>query len=192
MSVTGSCPRSRSIATVHACLRWTNPQFCDRIVFNHLRKLQLEHTSQLFLQYDYAETKDLAKSFLTLTAAILVFSLTLSEKFIDLQKASNATRTIVLLAWASFFSSIALCGLAICFISLAGGQAVYGGPFFETAQSAYFLLVGAGGLFVAGLFALIVATSTSVYRQESQPAASSQLPLREQEHGPIKYPEQKS
>jgi hypothetical protein len=38
---------------------------------------------QDFLKYDYAETKDLSKSFLTLVAAILVFSLTFSEKIVD-------------------------------------------------------------------------------------------------------------
>ena len=147
----------------------------------------MDTPSQLFLQYDYAETKDLAKSFLTLTAAILVFSLTLTEKFIDFPKAPRATKAIVLVAWASFFCSITLCGLAICFITLAAGQAVYGGPFFATAQGAYFLLLWAGSLFVAGLFALIVATSISVYRHDPQPAVPSQPPAQEQEAigGPV-------
>ena len=35
-----------------------------------------------FLKYDYGETKDLCKSFLTLVSALLVFSVTFSEKIV--------------------------------------------------------------------------------------------------------------
>jgi hypothetical protein len=36
----------------------------------------MDQVTKDFLTYDYAEAKDLAKSFLTLIAAILVFSIT--------------------------------------------------------------------------------------------------------------------
>jgi hypothetical protein len=44
-----------------------------------------------FLKYDYPFTVDMAKSFLTLISAVLVFSITFSDKIVDFPKADKAT-----------------------------------------------------------------------------------------------------
>jgi hypothetical protein len=49
---------------------------------------------ETFLKYDYAETKDLAKDFLTLVSAILVFSLTFAEKIVNFHWSMEAQRTV--------------------------------------------------------------------------------------------------
>jgi hypothetical protein len=67
--------------------------------------------AQLFLKYDYTETKDLSKQFLTLVVAVLVFSLTFSEKIVEFRHASTITRTWLVSAWTAFILSIILCGL---------------------------------------------------------------------------------
>lgn len=50
----------------------------------------------LFLKYNYAETKDLAKAFLTLASAILAFSVTFAEKVVDLQNSQPAPRILIM------------------------------------------------------------------------------------------------
>jgi hypothetical protein len=132
--------------------------------------------NELFLKYDYAETKDLSKSFLTLVAAILVFSLTFSEKIVDFPRARPAARYCLLASWCLFIASITLCGLAICYISLAGGNAVYGGSFFELAQIAYLLLLLAGTFFTVGLILLIISAAYSINRRADVPPLSSPSP----------------
>ena len=48
--------------------------------------------AELFLRYDYTETKDLAKAFLTLVSSILVISITFSEKVLGGQSARWRSR----------------------------------------------------------------------------------------------------
>jgi hypothetical protein len=120
----------------------------------------------LFLKYNYPETKDLAKSFLTLASAILVFSLTFSEKIVDFAHARPVSRYCLFVAWSSLILSIVLCGLAICFNSASGGYAVYGNTYFEKlAGIAYILLLFSGALFVLGLLALIASAWISIVRR---------------------------
>lgn len=66
--------------------------------------------AQLFLKYNYVETKDLAKHFLTFVSSILVFSLTFSEKIAGFPKAPLATRRLLVGAWCFMLISILGCG----------------------------------------------------------------------------------
>jgi hypothetical protein len=118
-----------------------------------------------FLKYDYAETKDLSKSFLTLVAAILVFSLTFSDKIVDFPHAGQISRASLVTSWSLLMFSIILCGVALCFISIAGGSAVYGGDYLSVAVWAWLCLLGAGSLFAIGLVALIVAATASLSKR---------------------------
>ena len=50
---------------------------------------------EIFLKYEYAEATNLAKSFLTLIAAILVFSVTFSERVVGFQTAGRSSRVLL-------------------------------------------------------------------------------------------------
>jgi hypothetical protein len=67
-----------------------------------------------FLTYDYAETKDLGKAFLTLISAVLVFSMTFSDKVIDFPRAGRGARLTLFVGWACFALAIIICGIAFC------------------------------------------------------------------------------
>lgn len=137
----------------------------------------MDDIAKLFLQYDYAETRSLCKDFLTLVSAILVFSIAFSEKIVDFANASLHTRRWLLSSWQCFIAAIVACGVGLCFITLAGGAAVYGadalGPWsagmFYWAEWAWLSMLLAGGLFVAGLIALVMAAANSV-RYRARPA----------------------
>lgn len=45
-------------------------------------KKLIDEKAELYLKYDYTETEDLCKHFITVVVAVLVFSLTLAEKII--------------------------------------------------------------------------------------------------------------
>jgi hypothetical protein len=135
----------------------------------------MDENAKLFLQYDYAETKDLAKHFLTVVSATLVFSLTFSEKIINFAKASPSTKLLLLVAWSSFIVSIIACGIELIFISLAGGAARYGGTTYqEVAQKAYKAIIVAGSSFVLGLVLLLTTAAFSIYSKPA-PVSTSRL-----------------
>jgi hypothetical protein len=120
--------------------------------------------AKLFLQYDYPETKDLCKTFLTLVTAVLVFSLAFSEKIVDFARATKLARRLLLSAWFSMIGSIITCGVGLCYISLAGGDAMYGGiRYWHLAQIAWAWIIVAGICFVVGLLALISAGIVSIH-----------------------------
>src|SRR5262245_9975746 len=55
--------------------------------------------ARLFLERDYAETKDLAKAFLTLLTAVLVASITFSEKIVNLDRSGWWPRSLMIGSW---------------------------------------------------------------------------------------------
>ena len=77
-----------------------------------------------FLTYDYGEAKDLAKSFLTLVSAILVGTITFSEKIINFQTASAGQRRLTIASWSFFVLSMIICGIGLCFLFSSASMAV--------------------------------------------------------------------
>lgn len=77
-----------------------------------------------FLKYAFAETKNLAKHFLTVVTAVLVFSLTFSEKLASFHTASPVVRWSIVAAWTCMFLAIVSGGIAICYVALSGGQSM--------------------------------------------------------------------
>src|SRR5436305_14054304 len=135
-------------------------------------RMPLSEGSELFLKYNYAETKDLCKHFLTVVTAVLVFSLTFSEKIVDYKNATRFAKILLLTSWALFFVSIIACGIGLVFISLAGGSAVYQGipPQPPQALSAYRFIVAAGFSFILGLLSLMATGFVAVlYKQPDPP-----------------------
>jgi len=112
---------------------------------------------ELFLKYNYPETKELCLHFLTLVTAVLVFSLNFAEKVFDFKNSSKKKRLVVILGWWFFLLSIILCGVGLVYNSLAGGDAVYNqDKYHDLAQTAYKYIIIAGTSFIAGLAFIMI------------------------------------
>src|SRR5262245_44112271 len=117
----------------------------------------------LFMQFYYPETKDLCKTFLTLVTAVLVFSLTFSDKIVDFARATRLAKRLLLAAWFSMLGAILVCGVGLAYVSTAAAQAVTGEPgYFETAMFGWKWIVVGGVSFGVGLCALIAAGTVSI------------------------------
>jgi hypothetical protein len=124
--------------------------------------------AELFLRYDYTETKDLAKAFLTLVSSILVISITFSEKMVGGQSANRRSRLALSSCWLFLIISIIICGFALVLITIAAGEAIYGGTsYLSMASRAWYLMIGAGTLFALGLLSLAIAGIFSLYDKTS-------------------------
>jgi hypothetical protein len=136
--------------------------------------MPLPESAQLFLKYDYAETKDLCEHFLTVVAGILVFSVAFSEKIVGYPKTSLAAKNCLVATWGLFIISIIACGIGLALIALAAGDVVYNNAigYPARANTAYLWVIAAGICFVVGLGMLIVSAIISVYAPSS--ASNSQ------------------
>jgi hypothetical protein len=122
-----------------------------------------EDAAGLFLKYNYLETKDLCKQFLTLVSALLVFSLTFSEKIVKFSEASIWPKSLLVIAWAAMLVSIISGGVGLLYITMAAGDAVYAKRrFYSLAAKSYRYIVTAGAFFVAGLSSLIATAFLSI------------------------------
>lgn len=92
--------------------------------------------------------------------AVLVFSLTFSDKIVNFSVAKKYLRVLLGLSWASMLFAIIACGLGLTYICIAGGEAVYGhdGGYPIAAWIAYKWIIAAGISFIVGLSSLIVVT----------------------------------
>lgn len=118
--------------------------------------------SELFLKYDYPETKELCLKFLTIVISILVFSVTFSEKIVDFENSIPVSKILMIGSWILLILAIVFCGLGLTVHTKARGQAVYGNNddiVRKLAQKAYKLIIIAGAAFILGLF-LLTGTAT--------------------------------
>jgi hypothetical protein len=121
-----------------------------------------------FLKYAFTETKDLAEHFLTVVTAVLVFSLTFSEKIATFSAASTWVRVSITVSWSSMLLAIISCGIAICYVALSGGAASA-----NASPESYWLIMnkgifwlGSGGiLFVVGLLALLASVLQTSWKR---------------------------
>jgi len=120
----------------------------------------METAEQLFLKYNYPETRDMCIHFLTLVSAILVFSLSMAEKVFDFVNASKANRRVIISGWCLFILSLIFCGIGLVFNSLAGGACVYqtSVSYQEYAGWSYLVIVLAGLFFIGGLLVVMIST----------------------------------
>lgn len=124
----------------------------------------LDQTAKLFLEKDYAEVKDLAKTFLTLLSAVLVASITFSEKIVDIHSAKKTPLLAMLACWLLLMLAIVFTGSGLASMAIAAGLAAYH-PItnflpLEAHSVSLFLLACVG--FGAALLALIVAGAISL------------------------------
>jgi hypothetical protein len=132
-----------------------------------------------FLTYDYSETKDLGKAFLTLISAVLVFSITFSDKVVDFPRAGKRARLALFGGWSCFVLAIVVCGIAFCINYQAMFMAVHEGSngfvIFLPFINAYFppggyiyisgwadsVMLLSDGFFVLGLLLLLISSVSS-------------------------------
>jgi hypothetical protein len=120
--------------------------------------------SEMFLKYDYPETKDMCKQFLTLITTVLVISLTFSDKIVGFNNASIASKWLVISSWTSFLLAIIFCGLGLLFVTMAAGEAAYNRTKnWKKVNTAYNMIVAAGFFFILGLVLLIGTAVTTTY-----------------------------
>lgn len=130
-----------------------------------------------FLKYAFTETKDLAKSFLTVVTAVLVFSLTFAQNIANFSNANVFTRVTLGLAWCCFLLAIVGAGIAIYYVGLAGAAASANSDssrYWACMRIGVKWLVAAGGVFVLGLAGLMVVALASIRRPST--AETGQAP----------------
>jgi H+/Cl- antiporter ClcA len=132
--------------------------------------MPLTEDAQNFLKYPFTETKDLAEHFLTVVTAVLVFSLTFSEKIANFNSAKSSVRWTITVAWCCMLLAIVGGGVSICYVALAGGAASGNGPpeqYWSTMNTGIFWLGSAGLLFVLGLVSLLTSTLQTAWKSET-------------------------
>lgn len=111
------------------------------------------------------------------------------------QKAGPFVRISLLFSWSAMVFPIIGCGVVLCFLSLAGGQAGYGAAeniYQRLAQRAYTWIIVAGACFVQGLMCLVSTGTVSLFRMPSaiqQGSSTNVVPNGESSAGSQKGPE---
>jgi len=115
--------------------------------------------ARVFLEKDYAETKDLSKAFLSLLTAVLVASITFSEKIVDVAKSGPWAKASMVTSWVCLLLAIIACGTGLALVSTAAGFAAHSpDPNYYTLEwKAVPLFVSAGLFFGTALACLLIA-----------------------------------
>jgi hypothetical protein len=131
----------------------------------------VDERAKLFIDRDYAETKDLAKAFLTLLTAVLVASITFSEKIVDVNRSGWWPRGLMIGSWILLLAAIASCGAGLGLMAEAAGYAAYfpHADFRLLEMTAVRLFISAGLAFGGGLASLLVAGVVSLLDHKSAP-----------------------
>ena len=131
--------------------------------------MPLPESAELFLKYDYAELKDLCEHFLTVVSAILVFSLTFSEKILGFPKVVPVAKIYLTITWGLFLGAILACGVGLALIALAAGDVVYNGivGYPPRANAAISWIFAAGALFIGGLLAFMITALIAMYSKRT-------------------------
>lgn len=133
----------------------------------------MESAAEMFLKYDYAETKDLLKTFITLISATLVLSVTFSEKVVNFGKAGKPTKLLLFTYWALLIFSLIASGLGMAFIASAAGKILYGGipildfHYAHLALTAWAFTLLAGISYVSALIALAFSVARSILGKDT-------------------------
>jgi len=142
----------------HATLLPADPRFNDCLATQ----------ARVFLEVDYVETKDLAKAFLTLMTAVLVASITFSEKIVNLNAATWWAKTTMVSSWLFLLMAIAACGTGLTFMIYGAYYAAHA-PWVDYLEFGYRagpMIFGAGILFGLALASLLVAGMISLLQRD--------------------------
>jgi hypothetical protein len=133
----------------------------------------VDKNAKTFLEFGYPEAKDLSKAFLTLMVALLVASITFSEKIVDLDRSSWWPRGLMIACWVLILTAIGGAGSGLALLTGAARWAARD-PTTDYAASAMVasrLLVWAGLFFGSGLAALFAAGLISLAERSSRTAS---------------------
>ncbi len=135
----------------------------------------VNYTAKLFLEKDYAEVKDLAKTFLTLLSAALVASITFSEKIVDIHNAKKTPLVAMFGCWLLLMLAIVFTSSGLASMALAAGLATYhpGADFWPLETHSLRLLILASIAFGSALASLIVAGAISLSDKRSAAAVGT-------------------
>jgi len=128
--------------------------------------MQLPNYADLFLKYNYAESKDLCKEFLTLVSGVLVFSVTFAEKIVRFSDYRARGRWTLFGAWIALVAALISGGIGLTELGFAANAAVNASDpsliqFF--GHKADMWMYTGGVLFVLGLLLIVVAGALSMF-----------------------------
>jgi hypothetical protein len=133
----------------------------------------IDERAKRFIERDFAETKDLSKAFLTLLTAVLVASITFSEKIVDMKTAGPWSKGLMIGSWLCILGAIVACGTGLAVMTNALGAAAWAPHLDWTVLEgrALILLVFSGVLFVLGLGFLLFAGLISIVQPKAAAVA---------------------
>ena len=127
-----------------------------------------------FVSHGYEEIKSISIRFLTLLTAILVFSVTFSEKIVKPEFAKKQTKKILIAGWVCLVAAIILDGLGITLNVYALASALYDQNINEgtshylgfTVRALFSMILG-GIFFVAGIILIVYAGIISIQNKST-------------------------
>jgi hypothetical protein len=130
------------------------------------------NAADTFIKYGYPEIKALSIQLLTLLTAILIFSVTFSEKIINYPRTKIPVRFILIVGWTSLILAIISDGIGLAYNALALPYALTdlslntGGTksiqFFDPAFSSIKAILMSGVFFITGLICIVLAGIFSI------------------------------
>jgi hypothetical protein len=97
------------------------PECYNTISYNNF----INSFNEKFVEKEYAELKDLAKSFLTILVAVFVASITFSEKIVNFNTSTWWSKSLLIVCWVLLLLSIVLTGSGLVFLTSSFNQAIY-------------------------------------------------------------------
>jgi hypothetical protein len=136
--------------------------------------MSLPDYAELFLKYNYAESKDLCKEFLTLVSGVLVFSVTFAEKIVRFTERRARGRWTLFGSWIFLVAALISGGIGLVELGFAANAAVYA-PDPSLIQflghKADVWMYAGGVLFVLGLLLIVAAGALSMFAKPIGTAA---------------------
>jgi hypothetical protein len=142
----------------------------------------VNEAAELFLKYDYAETRDLLKTFISLISATLVLSVTFADRILAARTSNRLGRQLLIFCWVLLVAALIASGISLCFIAAAAGAVLYGSlplinfSYWTFALMSWGFVIIAGLCFIGGLVLMVLATVKSTLR----PAVVSPTPKAEE------------
>jgi hypothetical protein len=129
-----------------------------------------------FIKFAYPEIKSLAIQFLTLVTAILIFSLTFSEKIVNYNQSKNPVRIVLIGGWTLLILAIISDGIGLAYNAIAYATALVdsydskinnsvSSEFYEPLYYSLKAILMGGAFFIAGLISIVAAGVVSLIHQ---------------------------
>lgn len=133
-----------------------------------------------FIKYGYGEIKDLVKQMISLLTAMLIFSVTFSEKIINFNQASIYSKLLLIISWAMMILALVFSGIGLSFNALAYPTALVDSwivqtrrqpvshEFYGPVMQGLFIIVISGVCFILSLIYLVGAGALSMMEEKTK------------------------